>query len=590
MKKLLLSGIAGLMMWAGAQRAEAQSSNAPYATFSQYHYTPFITNPAMIGASNDLRLSFNYRRQQIGAGQTFDTPMGSIIYPFFKNNRETRVGGVGINFISDNSASFTKTTGGSAAGAYNIHIGTHSSVSLGGQVGYFQTRLDDKGITTGSQYQNGIFNIEATTNENFSFTSRGFVTFGAGAYWNREDEKDREKAFFGVSYMNINQPSIDFQNGDSKKSRINASLQATGGIRVLHTDRFAIMPTARAIFADAKYQVNVGSWFRYHLSESLHNNMLRDGEFGLGLWYNNNNFMVAALEFNQPHYLLSVSYDIPTTQEKALINSNGILELTGIFKLNRHHQKERPPQTDRDGDGILDINDACPDVPGKREFVGCPDTDEDGIPDDHDNCPQEAGAKVFAGCPDKDNDGIQDSKDQCPDEPGTKETFGCPDKDGDHVPDKSDECPDEAGLAIDKGCPRKIPPATVTEFKAAKIDSSAIRILKAAKYVHFETGTYKIEKVSLSFLDLVIDILKNDYPDKFIRLEGHTDDVGDADKNLTLSVNRADAIKAYMVSQGIKAERIMTTGKGETVPIYPNDSDDNREVNRRVEMTILEKK
>jgi type IX secretion system PorP/SprF family membrane protein len=583
MKKLLLSGIAGLLMLG---MANAQSSNSPYATFSQYHYTPTLTNPAMVGSTNDLQLLFNYRRQQIGAGQTFDTPVGSFIYPFFTDNREKRRGGIGVTLLSDNAASFMKTTGASVSGAYNVHIGDNS-IAFGVQGGYFQKRVDFSSNTFNSQYVNGFFSVDNPNNETFGIDSKGYVTFGAGAYWNREDEKDREKAFFGISYMNVNQPNLDFvTTNNTVKGRIPASLQATGGVRVVHTSRFAVMPSVRMVISDAKYQLNAGSWFRYHLTESA-TGLLRDGEFGLGLWYNNNNFAVVSFEFNQPHYLLAVSYDIPTKNDIAVINSNGILEVTGAFKLNRHHHKIKDSK-DTDGDGIFDENDACPQVPGKPEFIGCPDTDNDGIPDDHDNCPTDPGKKEFAGCPDKDGDGIQDSKDQCPEEPGTKETFGCPDKDGDHVADKFDECPDEPGLAIDKGCPKKVP--APTEIKEVKVTSNVENILKAAKYVHFETGTSKIEKVSNSFLDLVVDILINNYPDKSILLEGHTDDIGEADKNQILSVSRAEAVKAYMVSKGVAAERIITTGKGETEPLHPNDSDENREVNRRVEMKIVEKK
>jgi|GEM_PF-1973336 len=587
MKKILLSGIAGLLMLGMAQRTEAQSSNSPSATFSQYHYTPFVTNPAMIGASNDLKLILNYRRQQVGAGQTFDTPMGSVIYPIFSKDREKRLGGVGVSFVSDNAANFIKTNGVTAAGAYNLHVGG-SSIAFGVQGGYFQTSIDSKGISTDAQYQSGVFNPELPTGEAFSAVSKGYMTFGAGAYWNKEDEKDREKAFFGVSYMNINQPSLDFinQNSNTMRSKVDGVIQATGGIRLLHTSHFAIMPTARVIVSNAKSQINAGSWFRYHVSESV-TGLMRDGEFGLGMWYNTNGFLVTSLEFNQPHYLFSVSYDIAMKKDLAFINSNGILEFTGAFKLNRHHHKQRPPSKDTDGDGIFDENDACPEVPGKPEFIGCPDTDNDGIPDDHDNCPQDPGLKEFAGCPDKDGDGIQDKKDLCPNDFGTKETFGCPDKDGDHVADKDDECPNEPGLAVDKGCPKKVVPSDVVE---AKISKSASNILKAAKYVHFVTGTSKIEKVSNSFLDLVVDILLTDYPDKLIALEGHTDDVGESDKNMALSIARAESVKAYMVSKGVAAERIITSGKGEEVPLFPNNSEEHRNVNRRVEMAIVEKK
>ncbi|MFI5301788.1 MAG: OmpA family protein [Polyangiales bacterium] len=127
---------------------------------------------------------------------------------------------------------------------------------------------------------------------------------------------------------------------------------------------------------------------------------------------------------------------------------------------------------DRDHDGILDVDDACPDVPGIKSADptknGCPDRDHDGIVDKDDACPDVPGLAssdpTKNGCPlaDKDNDGIPDDEDACPEEKGVKSSDpkmnGCPpDRDGDGIPDKDDACPDVAGPSNpDKtkdGCP-----------------------------------------------------------------------------------------------------------------------------------------
>src|SRR5690606_26480624 len=84
---------------------------------------------------------------------------------------------------------------------------------------------------------------------------------------------------------------------------------------------------------------------------------------------------------------------------------------------------------DRDGDGIEDAFDKCPDVPGTAEFFGCPDRDGDGIADHLDKCPDVAGLCQFDGCPDRDGDGVPDATDQCPDVPGTIANNGCPEVD-----------------------------------------------------------------------------------------------------------------------------------------------------------------
>jgi hypothetical protein len=121
---------------------------------------------------------------------------------------------------------------------------------------------------------------------------------------------------------------------------------------------------------------------------------------------------------------------------------------------------------DRDGDGIPDEQDRCPEQTGSLEAEGCPtatsaDRDGDGVADDQDRCPEEAGLVDESGCPrpaDRDGDGLRDDADRCADEPGPVETEGCPtttvdDRDGDGIRDGVDVCPDEGGTLDSGGCP-----------------------------------------------------------------------------------------------------------------------------------------
>jgi hypothetical protein len=115
-----------------------------------------------------------------------------------------------------------------------------------------------------------------------------------------------------------------------------------------------------------------------------------------------------------------------------------------------------PSEGDGDGDGVFDEADACPDVPGSPLADGCPDADDDGIPDAEDACPDEPGLPEHDGCPapgDLDGDGVPDAEDECPEELGLSEHAGCPDRDGDGVRDVDDDCPGEPGLPEHAGCP-----------------------------------------------------------------------------------------------------------------------------------------
>lgn len=79
----------------------------------------------------------------------------------------------------------------------------------------------------------------------------------------------------------------------------------------------------------------------------------------------------------------------------------------------------------------------------------------------------------------------------------------------------------------------------------------------------------------------------NKYPETNIVIEGHTDDTGSDDYNMTLSEKRAKAVQAFLVTKGVAQNRLTTKWYGETQPKYPNDSEANRQKNRRVELAIF---
>lgn len=230
---------------------------------------------------------------------------------------------------------------------------------------------------------------------------------------------------------------------------------------------------------------------------------------------------------------------------------------------------------DTDGDGIPDHKDECPDVAGTAEFNGCPDTDGDGIPDHKDECPEVAGLKQFNGCPDTDGDGIPDHKDKCPNVKGPKENDGCPwpDRDGDGVPDKDDRCPDVKGPASNQGCP--------------EMDEEVVKKLKEfAKAIYFDTGKSTLKIGSEQTLS-AIRIIMNEYPNSRFSIEGHTDSVGKADKNMILSRDRAAAVKDWLIANGISSSRLSSEGFGQDKPIADNKTAAGRAQNRRTEINVI---
>ncbi len=242
---------------------------------------------------------------------------------------------------------------------------------------------------------------------------------------------------------------------------------------------------------------------------------------------------------------------------------------------------------DTDGDGVADYLDKCPDTPTEAnravDSAGCLlDADNDGVPDYLDQCPNtpaEAYGKVDAvGCPlDTDGDGVADYLDECPDTPAEAKRFvddkGCMlDSDNDSVPDYLDQCPHLAGIVENNGCP------------AVKKEVRTL-LTKAMKGIQFETGNAVIKKESYAILDLVATIFIEN-PTYRVEVQGHTDNVGDPAKNLTLSENRANAVRDYLIAQGVPAEQLTAKGYGDTMPIADNSTQAGQAENRRVEFAI----
>jgi outer membrane protein OmpA-like peptidoglycan-associated protein len=193
----------------------------------------------------------------------------------------------------------------------------------------------------------------------------------------------------------------------------------------------------------------------------------------------------------------------------------------------RRPEPKPDPLADRDGDGVPDVKDHCPDEPEDRDGF----EDEDGCPD-----------------PDNDKDGILDTKDKCPNEPGPESEGGCP------------------------------------KFEHIKVTEEKIELKQA---IFFQTAKSVIMPKSFGLLDEVVAVLSA-RPNMRVRIEGHTDSRGTRPYNLRLSQARAESVKAYLVGKGISSDRMEAKGYGPDQPIDNNRTAAGRERNRRVEFMITQ--
>lgn len=102
--------------------------------------------------------------------------------------------------------------------------------------------------------------------------------------------------------------------------------------------------------------------------------------------------------------------------------------------------------------------------------------------------------------------------------------------------------------------------------------------------VHFEFDSDRLTDSSRASLDALVDRMGDQ---GIYSVTGHSCNMGPAAYNQKLSERRAEAVKAYLIGKGVPSRQITTQGKGETEPLYPNDSNENRRHNRRVEITLM---
>jgi len=258
------------------------------------------------------------------------------------------------------------------------------------------------------------------------------------------------------------------------------------------------------------------------------------------------------------------------------------------------------PEPDNDRDGILDEDDECPLVPedrdGDSDEDGCPegnegDRDGDGILDNVDECPDDPedrdNFQDTDGCPDPDNDQdlILDADDLCPNDPEDRDEFedqdGCPDPDNDQdrILDPQDSCPNDPetynGHQDEDGCPDR---GTVI------IEENQIVILEK---IYFETDSAVIQQRSFSIIDAVAATLNGNPQMQLLEIQGHADERSSDEYNIRLTRDRAASVLEAIAQRGVARERLRSGGYGERCPIDPRHNDTAWEANRRVEFKIL---
>ncbi|NJO02385.1 MAG: PorP/SprF family type IX secretion system membrane protein [Bacteroidia bacterium] len=319
--------------------------------FSQFHLAPVQTNPASIATSNQTQIIFNYRNQSIGAGQAYQTPMVSLIYPWIKKRR-IRKAAFGLSFLQDKTGEggILNTTGGLATLAYNFSLSSQGEVdtlrryrpflSLGAQAGYYQRQVNADALTTGSLWNGSNVDPSLPIGEPLEMLNarETFAVVHAGALFYLADNCGETKAYFGVNVQNVNQPESDFFN---QASPIPLYYIMSGGINFNVSPYITLQPNVRWVQEKNTREIRTGALAYYNFFGT--GSLFGEGKVGAGLWYDTNSALVLGIEVHQPKYFIGFSYDMGASSPVRTLG-NTSWELTLGIKLGRRCLEQEAPK------------------------------------------------------------------------------------------------------------------------------------------------------------------------------------------------------------------------------------------------------
>ncbi|TYB77488.1 OmpA family protein [Bizionia saleffrena] len=430
-------------------------------------------------------------------------------------------------------------------------------------------------------------------------------TFGAHNV-NAQTQNNPWTASFGTNIINNPVRDITGEEGRFKTWNWNA-----GGFRLsvgrLITNRFYFEGVASINSISENYKnleeeypyASIDGMFKYHLTRGLYT---LDPYVTIGggyTWLDTNNLSLNTV--GSPTVNGGVGLNIWLTSSFGFTLQTQYKHAFEEYGL-KHFQHSagisyRFGLKDTDNDGINDDKDKCPKLFGRIETAGCPDQDGDGVIDSEDLCPNDFGPPHLSGCPDRDGDGTPDKYDLCPDEQGAIDDDGCPrrDSDNDGIDDRFDKCPEVPGLRENGGCPdleQEAREQAATKLQQQQSRDNDIKqavtseLNKLAKLISFDNAKVTLTTNATVALDEVVKIMAIQ---KFMRfhIAGHTDNTGNKETNLSVSNQRAQSVRDYLLFKGIEDSRITSQGYGQENPVADNTTAEGRLQNRRVEIFVI---
>ncbi|GAA5040658.1 hypothetical protein GCM10011506_41450 [Marivirga lumbricoides] len=316
--------------------AEAQTGN-----FSLYDYTPFLTNPGMIGRTEQTHFTLNTRIQPLNVGENLTSTLISGYFPIRFENQHKLV--IAASFKTEQAASLFDINGGLIGLSYAVALSQRSELSFGAQGGYFLREIGGSFVTD-NQITGGIMDPAAAPFDPVLGQQTTYPTISSGIFYRLKDGYGKaDKAFVGVSFFNMMEPNRSFVEGEAEDN-LPISIKAIAGYKVYSNASIAVSPIVRWINQADINAFDYGANIDYTISQ-------RQNSFKkmiLGLRYNSNSVGILTLAYEQERVIVGAGYDLPMADTGFNEAQNGIFELAVTFKLKRKNNEEETTITKKE--------------------------------------------------------------------------------------------------------------------------------------------------------------------------------------------------------------------------------------------------
>ena len=504
---------------------------AQYFQFTQFNFSTQRVNPAWVGLSRDAMVDFTYRNQKTGGPFQINTNFLSVAYPFFQRSTGQPWSGIGISLLADKSGPLFKSQEAAITYAVNVNTGRYQKISLGFKGLMRWQRINFDGLFTGAQYLQGHgFDPALDNGEIPQPFQNNFFTLSAGILWQETNRYGKLLKQIGFSFFDFNKPNPSFLDGS--QDELPSTVVAHLAWAVYQKDKLTITPEAIMTHSNTKDVITGGGKFQYDVSRSQHVDLL--------LKYSIGRSGIAGLQLHKENFSLGISYDFPVLAKN--VGNTGAVEI-GL--------ELRSPVDPKSRRSLSKNKNYRKSLQAKRN----------------------GNTKKTNTRSAKSNDGATKSAQTKP--PKQNRAI-------EHVDSTAHKISSIQIIEIDTAGQDD----PTVEATAGKISHEPFLVEKITLHFRFDYNSIDLDEETELFLHELSQTLK-DNEKLSVQITGHTDNVGSAHLNQRLSLKRAEAVKSYLQKEGIESSRISTNGKGLTEPLNENKTEEEREINRRVEIKLI---